>query len=109
MGAKIKNPNKFLGLQIKPQKSHAKSQNTMQSIQSSPSLGIQNTPPPLAPSTMTVAWYHLTFKGIVLINPNLFNPQFFIGWWIMIDAAATKTFEPAYHTPGVISSVAVFM
>jgi len=34
---------------------------------------------------------------------------FFIGWWIMIDAAATKTFEPAYHTPGVISSFAVFM
>ncbi|KAJ7340123.1 Transmembrane protein 50A [Desmophyllum pertusum] len=34
---------------------------------------------------------------------------FFIGWWIMIDAAATTTFEPAYHTPGVISSLAVFM
>lgn len=34
---------------------------------------------------------------------------FFIGWWIMIDAAATETFEPAYHTPGVISSLAVFM
>lgn len=36
---------------------------------------------------------------------------FFMGWWIMIDAAATTNppFEPAYHTPGVISSLAVFM
>jgi len=37
------------------------------------------------------------------------NQQFFCGWWIMIDAAATEEFEHAYHTPGVISSLAVFM
>ncbi|XP_031559419.1 transmembrane protein 50B-like [Actinia tenebrosa] len=36
---------------------------------------------------------------------------FFIGWWIMIDAAAypKTTFDPAYHSPGVFSTVAVFM
>lgn len=34
---------------------------------------------------------------------------FFIGWWIMIDAAATQEFKHAFHTPGVISSLAVFM
>lgn len=32
---------------------------------------------------------------------------FFIGWWVMIDAAATETFEPAYHAVGVVSSLAV--
>ena len=35
--------------------------------------------------------------------------QFFIGWWIMIDAAAIETFEPAYHSIGVVSSLAVVM
>ncbi|XP_029190319.1 transmembrane protein 50A-like [Acropora muricata] len=36
---------------------------------------------------------------------------FSIGWWILIDAASTThpPFEPAYHTPGVITSFAVFM
>ncbi|XP_073230601.1 transmembrane protein 50A-like [Porites lutea] len=34
---------------------------------------------------------------------------FFIGWWIIIDAAATDPFEPAYHTPGAIASFALFM
>lgn len=34
---------------------------------------------------------------------------FFIGWWIIIDAAATDHFEPAYHTPGAIASFALFM
>ncbi|XP_028393110.1 transmembrane protein 50A-like isoform X2 [Dendronephthya gigantea] len=32
---------------------------------------------------------------------------FFIGWWIMIDNHANETFEPAYHTVGVVSSLAV--
>ncbi|KAK3697537.1 hypothetical protein QZH41_019778, partial [Actinostola sp. cb2023] len=35
--------------------------------------------------------------------------MFFIGWWILIDAAATSVFDPAYHSPGVFSTVAVFM
>ena len=38
-----------------------------------------------------------------------FNQQFFIGWWIIIDATATNHFEPAYHTPGAIASFALFM
>ena len=49
-----------------------------------------------------------TCKGTEFLI-NLFVQQFFIGWWIMIDAEATKVFPPAYHTPGVISSLAVFM
>jgi len=38
---------------------------------------------------------------------------FSIGWWIIIDAAAmytdTKEFSHAYHTCGVIATVALFM
>ncbi|KAL9957672.1 hypothetical protein ACROYT_G034596 [Oculina patagonica] len=44
-----------------------------------------------------------------LISSVAGGALFFIGWWILIDAAATTTFEPAYHTCGVIASVAVFM
>jgi hypothetical protein len=40
---------------------------------------------------------------------KLFVLQFFIGWWVMIDAAANETFEPAYHTVGVVSSLAVVL
>ncbi len=48
-----------------------------------------------------------TFLNSVLIES--FVLQFFTGWWIMIDAASIETFEPAYHTVGVVSSLAVVL
>lgn len=44
-----------------------------------------------------------------LISSLSAGTLFFFGWWIMIDNEATADFEPAFHTPGVIASVAVFM
>ncbi|KXJ25714.1 transmembrane protein 50A [Exaiptasia diaphana] len=44
-----------------------------------------------------------------LIASIIAGSLFHIGWWFLIDAAATSTFDPAYHSPGVFSTVAVFM
>ncbi|XP_001634982.2 transmembrane protein 50A isoform X2 [Nematostella vectensis] len=45
-----------------------------------------------------------------LISSIVSGGLFFIGWWILIDAAAAKEpFDPAFHTPGVFSTLALFM
>jgi hypothetical protein len=39
--------------------------------------------------------------------------QFFVGWWIIIDVAATypdqNDFNHAFHTCGVVGTIAFFM
>lgn len=44
-----------------------------------------------------------------LISSVSAGTLFFIGWWIIIDAEATKDFWHVYHIPGVIASIGLFM